>query len=264
MASIGTGYDLSSTTFSPDGRVFQVEYAGKAVENSGTVVGVRCVDGVVLAVEKMMSSKMLVSGTARRSHIIDKHAALSVCGLIPDGRVIVSRARGEAEQYKDLYGHPIPGEILAGRLADFVHLYTLHWHVRPFGCAILLAVTDPSKGHQLYLIEPSGVFYRYHACAFGKGRQAAKTDLEKLPLGSITCEQAVSDLAKIIVSVHDETKDKNYELEMLWVKGDVEDVEGKGQTVAQTVPKNLVESAHSAAKAAALDDDDDGDDMGDD
>lgn len=256
MASIGTGYDLSSTTFSPDGRVFQVEYAGKAVESSGTVVGVRCVDGVVLAVEKMIVSKMLVPGTTRRSHIVDKHAVLSVCGLVSDGRVLVGRARQEAEQYKDLYGHPIPGEILAARLADFVHLYTLHWHVRPFGCAVLLAVNDPTLGNQLYLIEPSGVCYRYHACAFGKGRQAAKTDLEKIPLKSITCEQAVTELAKIIVAVHDEAKDKNYELEMIWVKENPHECEGKPGLLAQMVPREFVESAQAAAKAAAADDDD--------
>lgn len=256
MASIGTGYDLSSTTFSPDGRVFQVEYAGKAVENGGTVVGVRCVDGVVLAVEKKVISKMLIAGTVRRSHIVDSHAAISVCGLVSDGRVLVERARSEAENYKDFYGHEIPGPVLAGRLADFVHLYTLHGHVRPFGCAILLAITDPENGPQLYLIEPSGVSYRYHACAFGKGRQAAKTDLEKLPLKTITCEEAVKELAKIIVSVHDEAKDKDYELEMMWIK-DPESDRAKSQRKASPVPPDMIKAAHDAAKAAAEEDDDD-------
>lgn len=261
MASLGTGYDLSSTTFSPDGRVFQVEYAGKAVENSGTVLGIRCKDGVVLAVEKMVISKMLVEGTQRRSHIIDSHAALSVCGLVADGRVIVSRARQEAEQYKDFYGYPIPGSVLADRLAHFVHLYTLHWHVRPFGCAVMLAVKDEDGGDpQLYLIEPSGVCYRYFACAFGKGRQAAKTDLEKLDLKNITCDEAVNELAKIIVSVHDDAKDKDYELEMIWVKDPPAD--SKITRAASAVPKDIVNTAWEAAKAAkaAEDEDDDMDD----
>lgn len=258
MASIGTGYDLSSTTFSPDGRVFQVEYAGKAVENSGTVLGVKCTDGVVLAVEKMVISKMLVPGSMRRSHLVDEHACLSVCGLVSDGRVLVTRARQEAENYKDFYGHAIPGPVLASRLADFVHLYTLHWHVRPFGCAILLAVSDPANGAQLYLIEPSGVSYRYHACSFGKGRQASKTELEKLPLGSISCEEAVKELAKIIVGVHDEAKDKDYELEMVWVKDPAADAK-PGAPIANAVPKDLVEAAHAAAKAAAEEDDMDDD-----
>ncbi|CDF37550.1 unnamed protein product [Chondrus crispus] len=247
MASIGTGYDLSSTTFSPDGRVFQVEYAAKAVENSGTCVGLRCTDGVVLAVEKAVISKMLVQGTLRRSHIVARHATLTVCGLISDGRVIVDHARAEAEQYKDFYGRPIPGHVLADRIAHFVHVYTLHWHVRPFGCAVLLGVADVD-GPQLYLIEPSGLSYRYYACAFGKAKAAARTELEKLKLNGsdgkalISCDEGVKELAKILVKVHDESKDKDTELEMITV------TDGKDGG-AKLVPRKVVEEAHAAAKA---------------
>jgi 20S proteasome subunit alpha 7 len=258
MATIGTGYDLSTTIFSPSGQVFQTEYAGKAVENSGTVLGIRCTDGVVLAVEKMVISKMLVAGTVRRTHLVDAHASIAVCGLVSDGRVLVTRARQECESYRDFYGHPIPGAVLASRMSDFVHLYTLHWNVRPFGCAIMIAVTDPDAGHQLYLVEPSGVSYRYRACSFGKGKQAAKTDLEKLPLADITCEQAVTELAKIIVAVHDDAKDKDYEVEMTWIKDDV-GIKGKK---AAPVPRALIDEAHAAAKAAE-DADSDDDDMAD-
>ncbi|PXF47409.1 hypothetical protein BWQ96_02740 [Gracilariopsis chorda] len=249
MASIGTGYDLSSTIFSPDGRVFQIEYATKAVENSGTCMGIRCKDGVLLAVEKTIISKMLVPGSLRRAHIVDKHASLVVCGLISDGRVIVDRAREECENYLDFYGRPIPGAILADRLAHFVHLYTLHWSVRPFGCAILLGVHNGEKqGAQLYMIEPSGVSYRYFACAYGKGKQAARTELEKLSLNDkqaspqISCEQAVKDLAKIVVSVHDDSKDKEYEIEMIWVR------DGKP---AAMVPRDVVQKVHDEAKREA-------------
>mmetsp|Transcript_40904 Transcript_40904/g.130680 ORF Transcript_40904/g.130680 Transcript_40904/m.130680 type:complete len:82 (-) Transcript_40904:709-954(-) len=76
MSSIGTGYDLSATTFSPDGRVFQTEYATKAVDNSGTAIGVKCKDGVVLGVEKLVISKMLVEGSNRRIHTVDRHAGM--------------------------------------------------------------------------------------------------------------------------------------------------------------------------------------------
>lgn len=252
MASIGTGYDLSTTTFSPDGRVFQVEYAAKSVENSGTVVGMRCKDGVVLAVEKMVVSKMLVAGTLRRAHIVDRHAVLAVCGMVPDGRVIVEQAREEGERYRDFYGRDIPGHILADRIAHFVHLYTLHWSVRPFGCAVQLA-TYGDDGPQLYMIEPSGVSYRYYACAYGKGRQAARTQLEKLQLNkdgkpNISCNDAVKELAKIVVGVHDDAKDKDYEIEMVWVS----DV---GPKKAQLVPKELIDAAQKEAIAAAEEDD---------
>lgn len=249
MASIGTGYDLSSTTFSPDGRVFQIEYAAKAVENSGTCLGLRCKDGVLLALEKTIVSKMLVPGTLRRAHIVDKHASIVICGLISDGRVIVDRARKECENYKDFYDKAIPGAVLADRLAHFVHLYTLHWHVRPFGCAILLGVNEGGgeKG-ELYMVEPSGISYRYYACAYGKGKQAARTELEKLKLNDkegnpqISCDQAIKDLAKIVVNVHDDSKDKEYEIEMIWIK----DNEG-----AAMVPRDLVRKVHDEAKKEA-------------
>nr|XP_009592267.1 proteasome subunit alpha type-3-like [Nicotiana tomentosiformis]XP_016453646.1 PREDICTED: proteasome subunit alpha type-3-like [Nicotiana tabacum] len=78
MASIGTGYDLSVTTFSPDGRVFQIEYAGKAVDNSGTVVGIKCKDGIILGVEKLIASKMMLPGSNRRIHSVHRHSGM-VC-----------------------------------------------------------------------------------------------------------------------------------------------------------------------------------------
>lgn len=258
MASIGTGYDLSSTTFSPDGRVFQIEYAGKAVENSGTVLGMRCKDGVVLAVEKTVVSKMLVSGSLRRVHIVDHHATVAICGLLPDGRVIVNYAREECERYREFYGREIPGRVLADRIANYVHVHTLHWHLRPFGCAVLIGVHGKhDSGPELYLVEPSGVCYRYYAVAFGKGKQGARTELEKLNLkdesGSpgLTCEEAVNALARILVRVHDEAKDKDYTIEMSWVK--------QGDKVASMVPKELVDKAHETAKAEL-----DADEMGDD
>jgi 20S proteasome subunit alpha 7 len=76
MASQGTGYDLSASTYSPDGRIFQVEYANKAVENAGTAIGLKCKDGVVLAVEKLVTSKLLVPGSNRRIFNVDLHAGL--------------------------------------------------------------------------------------------------------------------------------------------------------------------------------------------
>ncbi|CAA0837389.1 Proteasome subunit alpha type-3 [Striga hermonthica] len=109
MSSIGTGYDLSVTTFSPDGRVFQIEYAAKAVDNSGTVVGIRCKDGVVMGVEKLIASKMMLPGSNRRIHSVHRHSGMAVAGLAADGRQIVARAKSEATNYESVYGEPIPG-----------------------------------------------------------------------------------------------------------------------------------------------------------
>lgn len=240
MSGIGTGYDLSVSTFSPDGRVFQTDYAQKAVDNSGTVVGLKCKDGVVVGAEKTIISKMLVGGSDKRTYAIDKHAGVAVAGLSADGRQIVNRAIQEAQQYHDVYGNSIPGHVLADRIASYVHIFNLYWYVRPCGTSTLLAVYD-SDGPQLYLIEPTGIALRFFGTAVGKGRQGAKTDIERLDLKELTCKQAIKEIAKILHTVHDE--EKPFELEMAWICDD-------SQKQFVKIPKDLLEEADKAAKDA--------------
>lgn len=240
MSGIGTGYDLSVSTFSPDGRVFQTDYAQKAVDNSGTVIGLRCKDGVVVGAEKTIISKMLVGGSDKRTYAIDRHAGVAVAGLSADGRQVVNRAIQEAQQYKNVYGEPIPGHVLADRIASYVHIFNLYWYVRPCGSSTLLASYD-KEGPQLYLIEPTGIALRFFGTAVGKGRQGAKTDIERLDLKELTCKAAVKEIAKILHTVHDE--EKPFEIEMAWICDD-----SKKQFVK--VPADLVAEADKAAKDA--------------
>lgn len=219
MAGTGSGYDTSVTTFSPDGRVFQVEYAGKAVENSGTSMAICCKDGIVFAVEKFLLSKMLVPGTIKRTFPVTRRAGMAISGLVADSRQIVDRARSEAKQYKSAYGEEMPPEVLAERIGLFLHAYTLYWSIRPFGCAVLLGCVDKdTKATSLFCIEPSGMVFKYKGTAIGKGKQAAKTEIEKLYAASpdLTCEEALKYVAKILHKVHDE-KDKDFELEASWI-----------------------------------------------
>lgn len=116
MASQGTGYDLSSSTYSPDGRIFQIEYANKAVENSGTVIAIKTSDGgVVIAVEKLVPTKLQVPGTNRRVLGVDRHAGLVTAGLVADGHHLANRARDEARAFRDTYRFPAPVKALANR-----------------------------------------------------------------------------------------------------------------------------------------------------
>mmetsp|Transcript_59148 Transcript_59148/g.105133 ORF Transcript_59148/g.105133 Transcript_59148/m.105133 type:complete len:254 (-) Transcript_59148:45-806(-) len=243
MAGTGAGYDLSVTTFSPDGRVFQVEYAGKAVENSGTTLAICCKDGVIFAAEKFMLSKMLVPGTNKRIFPVHRHCGMSIAGLVADARMIVSRARSESTQYVSSYAEEIPPEILAERLGMFMHAYTLYGSIRPFGCALLLGSVDKeTKVPSLFSIEPSGMVFKYTGTAAGKGKQAAKTEIEKALANNpdLTCEQALSHAAKIIHKVHDE-KDKDFELELSWICG-----ESKYQHAP--VPAEKIKAAETEAK----------------
>lgn len=247
MTSIGTGYDLSVTTYSPDGRIFQIEYATKAVDNSGTAVGIRCKDGVVLGVEKLIVSKMQVAGSNRRIYAVDKHAGVAIAGLVADGRQIVNRARAESANYKSFYGLQIPTKVLCDRVANFAHLFTLYWWTRPFGTSALLGGYD-RDGPQLYSIEPSGVAFRFSGTAIGKGRQSAKTEIEKLKLSEMTCREGVMHVARIIHNARDEQKDKVFELELSWC------CEESGR-LFKRVPEDLVAAADAAAKADEDDED---------
>lgn len=247
MSGIGTGYDLSTTTYSPDGKLFQIEYAMKAVDNSGTAVGVRVKDGIVFGVEKIVISKMLEPGSNRRIYTVDKHVGLTFAGLTADARALVNRARSEAKQYKSFYQLAIPTHVLSERTSQYVHAYTLYGSVRPFGIASILGGYDSVKGFQMYMIEPSGVSYGYHGVAVGKAKQAAKGELDKLKLATMTCREAVKEVAKIIHQVHDEVKDKEFELEMSWICE-----ESKYEHTE--VPKDILAEAEKAAKAA-LDED---------
>ena len=125
MSSIGTGYDLSAAQFSPDGRVFQVEYALKAVENSSTAIGIRCNDGIILGVEKLVTSKLHESDSNQRIFNVDKHVGMAVAGLLTDAREVVDIARNEASNYRLQYGTPIPPKFLTERVAMYMHAYTL-------------------------------------------------------------------------------------------------------------------------------------------
>jgi len=242
MTSIGTGYDLSASTYSPDGRIFQVEYAAKAAENSGTAIGLRVKGGVVLAVEKLVHSKLLVPGANRRIQTIDKHVGMATSGLLADGRHIANRGRDEAVSYREVYNSPPPLKIIVDRLGLYAQAYTVYSSVRPFGLSTILGAVD-KDGPQLYVIEPSGVFFGYRGAAVGKGRQLAKTELEKLQVSELTMRQAVKEAARIIYLVHEDAKEKEFELEMSWVG---EETGG----LHLPVPKELQQEAEAAAKAS--------------
>lgn len=274
MTSIGTGYDLANAIFSPDGRNFQVEYAIKAVENGGTTVGIRCKDGVVLAVEKIVSSKLLKPGANKRIGTVDRHVGVAFSGMIPDGRHFISRARDEAVSWRDMYKSPIPTNLLASRMGSYLQAYTCHSYVRPFGITAIVAGFDPEHelpvdgevgsgpscgaggkvadkkhgGPFLYMIEPSGLYWGYYGAATGKGRQAAKAELEKLDLaaGTLSLEQAVKEAARIIHKSHGEENAKDYEIEMTWISG----LNGPTKGRHVEVPEALREEALRLAKEA--------------
>jgi 20S proteasome subunit alpha 7 len=259
MASSGSGYDLSAATFSPDGRIFQVEYAGKAVENAGTVLGIHSKDGIVLGVAKPLYHKMIVptTGSYKRIHTVDVHAGVATTGFLPDARVLVGRAQEEAMDWQEHYGTKIPPHVLSERLGHYVHYFTLHGALRPFGAACVMGGYDmDTKQCGLFMVEPNGAWYQYYGVATGKGKQIAKTELEKLNLHKepkIDIHEAVKNVAKILILLHKENKEsggKPMELELSWICE-----ESKWRHVP--IPKDIVTAAKDWANEQLEEEDDD-------
>ena len=142
MSSIGTGYDLAAATFSPDGRIFQVEYAQKAVDNSGTIIALRGKEGVVTAVDKIVAAKMLVPNANPRVSNANDYIGITSAGVYPDCRALLDRVQGDALEYLREFREPIPVKKLATQLAEYVHIFTLGIS-RPFGAAVFLTAYDP-------------------------------------------------------------------------------------------------------------------------
>lgn len=211
------------------------------------MIGLKCKDGILLAVEKLVQTKLLVPGSNKRIFTVDYHAGIASAGLIADGKHLAGRARDEAINFRDTYRYPSPIKALTERLALYVQAYTLYSSVRPFGISSVLGGVD-EDGPQLYMIEPSGVYWGYNGCAIGKGRQLAKTEIEKLDLGKdgLTVKEAVQHAANIIYKCHDDAKDKDFELELSWICP-----ESKNRH--QYVPADIVAEAGRKAKEA-LDD----------
>ncbi|KAH8304607.1 hypothetical protein KR059_012874, partial [Drosophila kikkawai] len=242
-------YDLSASQFSPDGRVFQIDYASKAVEKSGTVVGIRGKDAVVLAVEKVITSKLYEPDAGGRIFTIEKNIGMAVAGLAADGNYVADIARQEAANFRQQFQHGIPLKHLCERVSAYVHAYTLYSAVRPFGLSIIFASWDEVEGPQLYKIEPSGSFFGYYACASGKAKPQAKTEMEKLKTDMKT-EDLVKSAGEIIYKVHDELKDKDFRFEM--------GIVGKCTDGVHLInPTELTEKARSAGEAANKEDDSD-------
>ena len=211
---MSAGYDTSCTTLSQEGRIYQIEYANKAVENSSTVLGIIFKDGVVLVSEKIKQSKAIVSGSNPSVYSVAPHIGMAICGLLPDGRNIVSRAKLEASEYLKNYGIHISGQILAERLSIYVHAFTCHWGARPFGCCVFISSFDTDKKYHLYMLENTGNFYEYYACANGKGRQIVKATIEKdnFAIRENEIQEGLKKVLKIIIKSYEGEKETEYDV----------------------------------------------------
>ena len=181
------GYDRAIIVFSPEGRIYQVEYAAQAVKLGKTSVGVSFRNGVVLAAYSPISNLQIKSKSSKVSKI-DGHIGAVACGLTADARVLIDFLRVQAQIHKLTYNQNIDIFLLAKKLADRMQIYTQYAGARPFGASILLGGMNDEA--VLYVINPSGTLDRWKAKAVGRGEKEAAQYLEKNYKENLTEEEA--------------------------------------------------------------------------
>jgi 20S proteasome subunit alpha 5 len=175
--------DLSNSTFSPEGRLFQVEYSLEAIKLGSTAIGVATGGGVVLGVEKRVTSTLLETSSVEKIVEIDRHIGCAMSGLQADARSMVEHARVESQNHAFHYNEPLRVESCTQAICDLALRFgegadgEESIMSRPFGVALLIAGHD-EDGPQLYHAEPSGTFYRYDAKAIGSGSEGAQAELQ--------------------------------------------------------------------------------------
>ena len=171
------GYDMTPTMYSPDGRIYQVEYAIETVKRGTLAIGVKGKNGVIIAVEEKPRA-LQVSEITQKIFQVDEHIGVAAAGYIPDARVQVDDARYFSQSNKLTYDEPVEIETVAKHLADQSHQFTQYSGVRPFGVALIIAGVD-RKGSTIYVTDPSGTYVSYSAMAIGSGSDEVNDFLEK-------------------------------------------------------------------------------------
>jgi len=184
------GYDRAITVFSPDGRLYQVEYAIETVRRGTLAIGIKSQGGVVLAVEEK-TRKLQVSNVTQKIFQIDDHIGVAAAGYIPDARAQVDHARFFAQSNRLIYDEPVDVEGVAKNVADMAQQLTQYGGLRPFGVALILAGVD-KNGSALFLTDPSGTYIGYDAVAIGAGSDQVTDFLEKTYKPEVSLEEAAA------------------------------------------------------------------------
>ncbi|KAK2733758.1 proteasome component pup2 [Myotisia sp. PD_48] len=211
-------YDRGINTFSPEGRLFQVEYSLEAIKLGSTAIGIATSEGVVLGVEKRVTSTLLETSSVEKIVEIDAHIGCAMSGLQADARSMVEHARVESQNHRFHYSEPLKVESCTQAICDLALRFgegadgEESVMSRPFGVALLIAGYD-ENGPQLYHAEPSGTFYRYDAKAIGSGSEGAQAELQNEYHRSLTLVEAETLVLKTLKQVMEEKLDaKNVQL----------------------------------------------------
>jgi|EP00927_Polykrikos_kofoidii_P062093 20S proteasome subunit alpha 5 len=203
-------YDRGVNTFSPDGRLFQVEYAIEAIKLGSTAIGIRTKEGVILAVEKRVTSSLIEPSSIEKLMEIDEHMGCAMSGLTADARTLVDHARVEAQAHWFTYNERMPVESNVHAIADLALDFSdsdsgrKKVMSRPFGVALLVGGVDPEEGPVLFNTDPSGTFTKYFACAIGSAQEGATSMIQEQYSKDMTLAEAETLALTVLRQVMEE------------------------------------------------------------
>ena len=215
------GYDMTPTMYSPDGRIYQVEYAIETVKRGAIAIGLQAKDGVVMAVEEK-SRDLQVEDITQKIFQVDDHIGIAAAGYIPDARILVDSARFFSQSNKLTYDESVEIETVAKHLADQSHQFTQYSGVRPFGVALIIAGID-RKGTRVFVTDPSGTYVPYAAVAIGGNSDEVTDFLEKNYKEEMSMDDAMSMAISAINLKSDEKGVKH--IRMARIKSDTKQFE---------------------------------------
>ncbi|KAJ2644788.1 Proteasome subunit alpha type-4, partial [Coemansia sp. RSA 1287] len=225
-------YDRALTVFSPDGHLFQVEYAQEAVRKGTCAVGICGTDAVVLGVEKKAALKLQDSRTMRKIHQLDQHIFIASAGLVADARVLVDMARVECQNHRLTIEDPPTVEFITHYVASIQQRYTQSGGRRPFGISTLIVGFDPDGSPRLFQTDPSGIYYQWKANSIGRNSQTVREYLEKHYAENIGEADAVKLAVKSLLEVV-QTGAKNIDiLSLIRYVGTLNDVNEAEETIS--------------------------------
>ncbi|MFX1258014.1 MAG: archaeal proteasome endopeptidase complex subunit alpha [Promethearchaeota archaeon] len=171
-------YDRALTVFSPEGRLYQVEYALEAVRRGTLAVAIKSKDDVCLAAQIKVASKLMDPDSIDKIFQVDGHIGVAISGLHADSRILINYARVQAQSFRLTYDEPVRLQMLVKTIADLKQIYTQYGGIRPFGCALFFIAID-GIGPQIYTTSPSGIYRAYKAYALGSGEAKAREYIQK-------------------------------------------------------------------------------------
>lgn len=216
------GYDRAITVFSPDGRLYQVEYAIETVRRGTLAVGIKNKSGIIIAVEEK-PRKLQISEAPQKIFQVDEHIGVAAAGYIPDARSQVDNARFFSQSSRMIYDEPVEVETIAKHLADQCQQFTQYAGARPFGVALIIGGVDP-HGSSLYLTDPSGTYIAYDAVAIGSGSDVVTDFLEKSYSSQMSADDAAA-LAVAAIYLVSEEKEGTKHIKMSQIKADTKKFE---------------------------------------